>query len=176
MSQYKYSPLKSDSSIRLITFDPSSTPDNSLLTIQLSEAQLSETGSFEALSYTWGDLSDKVPIKIGDQTLMITLNLKSFLKHLKANEATKDQASTYWADQICINQDDIPERNCQVALMAAIYSKSCRTLVWLGEQSPLEAAALELLQDIDMLGFTRDHPVHLALPRVVEVIEARIGE
>jgi hypothetical protein len=89
MSQYKYSPLKGDSSIRLIKFDSSSTPDSPLLSIQLTAVQLRETGSFEALSYTWGDLSNKVPIKIGDRMLMITPNLNSFLMRLKADEAAR---------------------------------------------------------------------------------------
>lgn len=175
MSCYKYSPLKGDSSIRLIAFDSSSATDG-LLSIHLTEAQLHETGGFEALSYTWGDLSNMVPIKVGNGILMITPNLNSFLKRLLAEESGKDHAATYWADQICINQEDIPERNSQVALMASIYRESCRTLVWLGEASPGETAALELLRDIDALGFTRKHPIHLALPAAVEMIEARTGE
>jgi hypothetical protein len=37
-----------------------------------------------------------------------------------------------WVDAICINQDDIEERNRQVKLMAFIYSRALAVLVWLG--------------------------------------------
>jgi hypothetical protein len=37
-----------------------------------------------------------------------------------------------WADQICINQNDLPERSLQVSLMNAIYKGAKHILVWLG--------------------------------------------
>ena len=41
-----------------------------------------------------------------------------------------------WIDQICINQDDVHERNEQVALMHRIYSKAENVVIWLGEEGP----------------------------------------
>ncbi|GAB1311265.1 Heterokaryon incompatibility protein-domain-containing protein [Madurella fahalii] len=173
MSRYQYSPLESDSSIRLIRFGPSLTVEGDPLSIQLIETHLYDNDGFEALSYTWGNMSDKVPIKVGNQILMITPNLNNFLKRLHEDEFEKDHAAAYWADQICINQEDIPERNSQVALMASIYRESRRTLVWLGEAGDSETAALDLIRNIDRLGITRNDPLHLALPSIVETIEAR---
>jgi hypothetical protein len=45
-----------------------------------------------------------------------------------------------WVDAICINQDDLEERNRQVSLMAFIYSRAQAVLVWLGRPvfHPLE--------------------------------------
>lgn len=38
-----------------------------------------------------------------------------------------------WVDALCINQDDIPERNHQVTQMALIYSNARQVISWLGE-------------------------------------------
>jgi hypothetical protein len=40
-----------------------------------------------------------------------------------------------WIDAISINQDDIPEKNNQVALMSEIFHKAERVLIWLGNIS-----------------------------------------
>lgn len=37
-----------------------------------------------------------------------------------------------WIDSLCINQNDIAERNAQVALMATIYSTATSVVAWLG--------------------------------------------
>ncbi len=37
-----------------------------------------------------------------------------------------------WADAVCMNQNDIPENNTQVLLMAKVYSMAAKVLVWLG--------------------------------------------
>lgn len=38
-----------------------------------------------------------------------------------------------WADAICINQQDIYERNSQVLLMRHIYEGAEQVLIWLGK-------------------------------------------
>ncbi|KAK3367737.1 heterokaryon incompatibility protein-domain-containing protein [Podospora didyma] len=185
MNVYQYSQLQSDSNIRLIRFDSSLTPNGSdLLSIELIEARLSDVsgGGFEALSYTWGNPTENertsIKVKPGDQILTITPNLHSFLRRLREDDCTNGCSKTYWADQICINQKDVPERNSQVAMMASIYRASRRTLVWLGEAGAGDgdSAALELLRGIDLLGCTRADPLRQVLPKVVETIEARLGD
>ncbi len=42
-------------------------------------------------------------------------------------------ARLLWADQICINQDDIEERNHQIEFMREIYANARRTLIWIGD-------------------------------------------
>jgi hypothetical protein len=37
-----------------------------------------------------------------------------------------------WADALCINQDDLEERNQQVSLMGFIFGRAQTVLVWLG--------------------------------------------
>lgn len=38
-----------------------------------------------------------------------------------------------WVDAICINQDDIQERDSQVSIMGQIYKGCSRVFVWLGQ-------------------------------------------
>jgi len=50
-------------------------------------------------------------------------------------------------DSVCIDQSSIAERNHQVALMADIYRKCKRCLIWLG-QTGLEADYLDSLSEL----------------------------
>lgn len=61
-----------------------------------------------------------------------------------------------WIDAICINQQDLEERNQQVSIMADIYTKSVATWVWLGEYDEFSRAALTLLQKINNLSTEKD--------------------
>lgn len=49
-----------------------------------------------------------------------------------------------WVDAICINQEDVPERNHQVALMSRIYSQSKTTLIWIGDKDATSWPAIAL--------------------------------
>lgn len=40
-----------------------------------------------------------------------------------------------WADAVCINQQDIPERNRQLGIMSKIYRKAFRVIAYLGDES-----------------------------------------
>jgi hypothetical protein len=59
-----------------------------------------------------------------------------------------DQGRTIWVDAICINQQDIPEKNQQVSQMQDIYVGSTQVVVWLGEEGDAKLA-LELLQQFE---------------------------
>jgi hypothetical protein len=175
METYQYTPLRSGSSIRLMGFDVSQHSNNESLGIELFEAPLDGSVQFKALSYTWGSPNDTSHVNIGSQTLQVTSNLRAFLRELQAKDLESGQVHTYWADQICINQADIQERNHQVAMMADIYRMSCTTLVWLGHADSTEEPALLLLKAIENLGFTKGTSLSLALPQVSQVIQASLS-
>ncbi|KAH6991940.1 heterokaryon incompatibility protein-domain-containing protein [Fusarium venenatum] len=50
-----------------------------------------------------------------------------------------------WIDAICISQDDIPERNSQVAMMSQIYGSAQSVLAWLGEVDDTTQLACNVL-------------------------------
>ncbi|PPJ56525.1 hypothetical protein CBER1_03888 [Cercospora berteroae] len=94
--------------------------------------------TYEALSYSWGgafddeDLADGT-IVISGHTVPIGGNLYNALRRLRY----PDRARRLWIDALCINQDDIPERNGQVQSMETIYSHCSKVLVWLGEDTEI---------------------------------------
>ncbi|EXK24046.1 hypothetical protein FOMG_19208 [Fusarium oxysporum f. sp. melonis 26406] len=51
----------------------------------------------------------------------------------------------FWIDAICINQDDIQERNSQVAMMSQIYGSAQGVLAWLGEVDDTTQVACSFL-------------------------------
>jgi hypothetical protein len=145
------------------------------MTIKLVEISLGDNIPFHALSYTWGDPKNSVAVHLGEYVLSVTVHLDRFLRRLRDKVADAEETQTtqyYWVDQICINQQDIPERNRQVALMAEIYQKSQRTLIWLGElESDTTPSAINLLLELDQLGCTRDTSICTVLQSAGSIVE-----
>jgi Heterokaryon incompatibility protein (HET) len=50
-----------------------------------------------------------------------------------------------WADAICINQEDISERNAQVRLMGDIYSNASKVATYVGEAPKEDVHVVEAL-------------------------------
>lgn len=56
-----------------------------------------------------------------------------------------------WIDAICVDQDNIEERNAQVARMRWIFQEARRVTVWLGEEDQFTEDALALIEHISSL-------------------------
>jgi len=112
---------------------------------ELIESELDKALGFEALSYVWGDAKIRQKIECVEGEFSITANLYQALHHLRQ----PNSARLIWADAICINQDDIEERNQQVQLMRGIYSRASRVVVWLGLEDGEDVnAAITLMKTI----------------------------
>lgn len=85
--------------------------------------------------------------------------LPEFARRFTPEPSTHSTASGYlWIDALCINQDDIQERSCQVSIMREIYIRASRVIVWLeGDHSEL-LTALSLLNTA-WVNYCRDRPV-----------------
>lgn len=95
------------------------------------EVQDTNTPLYTALSYTWGNAPPAVPIQCEGQVFHITENLDGALRVLR-----KEDESVYvWADAVCINQNDVEEKNNQVPLMREIYEYADTVSVWIGEDT-----------------------------------------
>lgn len=129
-SIYSYEPLESPDTIRVLELLPGR--DSDRIQCELRRTTRSEAPQYEALSYAWGDLSEKTEISCGGSKLEIQKNLYDFLKRLRDPVESK----IYWADAICINQTDLAEVGHQVRQMASIYSGAERVIVWLGREDP----------------------------------------
>ncbi|KAJ8518211.1 hypothetical protein ONZ45_g4685 [Pleurotus djamor] len=127
-----YSRLPSSRSTRILTFAP--TPpyarDEAVYCSMSIIPSIDDPEPYYALSYVWGDATTKQHDLICNGRLMkITYNLWMALKAIRA----KAPSVRLWVDAICINQEDVPEKNKQVAMMGSIYSGADRVIVWVGE-------------------------------------------
>jgi hypothetical protein len=84
--------------------------------------------TYEALSYVWGDRADPREISCNGVSVKVTRNLFDALVTFRFLTASR----WLWVDAICINQEDLEERNFQVACMGSIYRKAAQVLIWLG--------------------------------------------
>ncbi|ETN41491.1 uncharacterized protein HMPREF1541_03427 [Cyphellophora europaea CBS 101466] len=85
---------------------------------------------FYALSYEWGPAQPTYPITIDGQYFEIRENLKRFLDRIASGD--RDFVRPLWIDAICIDQENVAERNEQVKIMGNIYSAASLVLTWIG--------------------------------------------
>ncbi|OAF99362.1 HET-domain-containing protein [Paraphaeosphaeria sporulosa] len=86
---------------------------------------------YTALSYTWGDPIFDAQFHFANGTsIQITSSLASALTHLRS----QTDSIFLWIDQICINQEDVQEKQKQIPLMGLIYSHATSTVIWLGDE------------------------------------------
>jgi hypothetical protein len=77
----------------------------------------------------WGELGKpNADIFLNGQPYCVRENLFLALKNLRQTTT----ARALWIDALCINQQDINERNHQVNQMGTIYSQAQRVVAWLG--------------------------------------------
>lgn len=81
-----------------------------------------------ALRYTWRTEKQHVIVCNG-KSIRVQENLYELLQELRRQQAGNQR---YWIDAICINQQDVEERNQQILLMPAIYTAASRVISWLG--------------------------------------------
>ena len=103
---------------------------------------------YEALSYVWGGIPGPKTIELRDQHIPVTSNLESALRHLR----DRDHHRILWIDALCINQDDLQERNHQVRQMRTIYESASRVVAWLG---PADAEVID-----HIFRFASDETLH----------------
>jgi hypothetical protein len=85
--------------------------------------------SYQALSYAWGQFKGyNSRIVCSGTQLNITDTLYDGL--IQIRDAQK--IVTLWADQVCINMEDLSERSHQIVMMRRIFGDADMVLVWLG--------------------------------------------
>jgi hypothetical protein len=158
-----YHPLDpSKDEIRLLELLPNRSvrPPEKGPTIQcvLRHASLGEA-EYTALSYVWGDPTQKTAITVQYEwpdvygnlskeivSVLVTVNLASALLHLRYSR----KPLVLWIDAICINQVDVAEKSSQIMKMADIYERARNTVVWLG---PAADDSDKVMKDLWYLGF-----------------------
>lgn len=123
-----YKPLASNH-IRIIILKPADDP-NADLQFSFHQASLDDLeDDYEAISYCWGKDGQKCTLYTESlATFTVTENLGLALKRFRLKTDTR----RLWADAVCINQNDIKEKETQIPLMVNIFRGARRVLAWLG--------------------------------------------
>lgn len=141
-SSSQYEPLSQHRDCtRLVRIEAAKRDDDAII-CTLFEVAFGDRPKFDALSYMWGDGPASCNIVLNGATFSVRQNLWDALRYLRTH--TPD--TSYWIDAICINQDDIPERNRQVRIMHHIYFRAQTVVVWLGKRYAEYEATLPDLQ------------------------------
>jgi hypothetical protein len=156
-----YHPLHAGKQIRLIELEPGSSQSPLYLRFRHMDLERHH-GKYEALSYAWGVKGPKSDIWLYNQLLEITKNLEQALRSLRLSHQTR----YLWCDAICINQDDIEERQHQVSIMSHIYSQATSVIVWLGPES----------QNCELPQIARGNPEFSAACAIVNQNQAHVDE
>ncbi|KAF2681084.1 hypothetical protein K458DRAFT_310422 [Lentithecium fluviatile CBS 122367] len=81
--------------------------------------------------------------------IKVTSNLKDALRMLASSITSQSPSPTYyWIDALCMDQQNILERNAQVAKMAEIFKKAQNVIVWLGKEDEYTMDALTTIEKV----------------------------
>jgi hypothetical protein len=123
---FQYQPLNHNtSSIRLLGILPNTSPEGY---IQCTLKNATVNAEYTCLSYVWGPPNKGCVILVNGQQYRVRRNLFDFLEVSRVRHTEK----LLWIDALCIDQDNVVERNHQVQQMGDIYSNAKHVLAWLG--------------------------------------------
>ncbi|KAF4636126.1 hypothetical protein G7Y89_g1963 [Cudoniella acicularis] len=145
---FRYTPLKDAANdIRLLHLYSGN--EGGVIECQLRVCSLSPLSPlnpewrYQALSYTWGNAAATHPILMNGKTFLVSNTLASALKRLRfpkvsedivsENQDTVHQFRILWIDAICIDQQNVSEKNVQVQKMKQIYQLASSVVIWLGD-------------------------------------------
>lgn len=139
--RYRYKELTGCHGIRLLKLSRASHLAD--VKLDLIHSSLTDAPAYEAISYTWANQTKNRKIEVHGFTLGVTPNVFQIIQ----SQASHSKTKFLWIDSICINQDDSEEKSKQVRLMANIYRRASRVVVWLGN-SQYAYLAFDLLKEL----------------------------
>jgi tetratricopeptide (TPR) repeat protein len=137
---FKYQPLKSTRSTRVINLYPSRYKSATLV-CELSEVELDDNNppSYGAISYACESQTPNKRIFCHGKKFLVTENVEGILRQFRQPE----KMSYLWIDAISISQTSTEERDQQILIMEDIYRLADVVAVWLGPSKELTAAAFK---------------------------------
>jgi hypothetical protein len=123
--------------------------------LSLHPYRIDEAPDYHALSYTWGNpLPPLAPgAEVYDETVKCVLTYEDVESNVSITRnlfdalcalAERSINGPLWIDAVCINQDNMNERQEQVTMMGQIYASAHEVIVWLGLASNLDKDAIIL--------------------------------
>jgi Heterokaryon incompatibility protein (HET) len=110
-NSFKYGEQLHGRDIRLIKLE--TVGEDEQIRCSLATAQLDCGPEYNALSYTWGDTTQRRQILCDGALCTVTKSLYQALAHIRLKYA----ATPLWADALCVNQKDDAEKTRQVRMM-----------------------------------------------------------
>ena len=123
-----YWPLQPDS-IRILKLLPGHLGAD--VRCELSIRSLDDPAEYESLCYALGSSEYTSRIYVNGQSIRVNSNLISALDDLRYI----DRPRFLWVDALCINPENVDERNIQVPLVASILLRASGVCIWLGKNS-----------------------------------------
>ncbi|KAM7191508.1 Heterokaryon incompatibility protein (HET) domain containing protein [Rhypophila sp. PSN 637] len=126
------------------------------------------TPRYTAVSYTWGDGEASEIIYLNNRQFRVRVNLWSCLHYV--GQHAKSIGVRLWVDAICIDQNNMAERNVQVRRMDETYKQAAHVSVWLGlpsipdhiripdQRKPIKTADIEEFEWCDHLEDLANRP------------------
>ena len=103
-------------------------------------------GDFSCLSYTWGNPSDTKSITVDGHEVTVGANLEAALRCLRT-QGEFQGGLLLWADALCINQDDLDEKDKVVRNMHHIYRVARNVTAWLGASDERSGDMVQTVRD-----------------------------
>lgn len=128
LQNYLYQPLPSQC-IRILDLHPG--PADAPLVCDIVVQYLGGK-PYQALSYVWGNPTPVALVKYMDEANEGVLGVGASLAKAMAAFRLPDTKRRIWVDALCINQEDVDERQSQVRMMGAVFGQAEQVLCWLG--------------------------------------------
>ncbi|KAF1847634.1 HET-domain-containing protein [Cucurbitaria berberidis CBS 394.84] len=134
--------------IRLLNLYSSENSDAGILCELITPTEDEKSSyPYEALSWCWGTApkTDYIRIQRNRKTYAkyVSHNLVAALKALRH----PDRSRYIWVDMVCIDQENLNEKNHQVEMMDIIYGNAERVCIWLGEANDSSRTALRFIKN-----------------------------
>ena len=144
--EYRYQRIPDENVVRILTLGPGRWDDR--LVGSLDFVDLEEDPEYEAISYTWGDPLRCREMLLDGKVFPLTQSLSDALRTVRL----VDRPRKLWADQICINQRQPKERSQQVTLMNAVYKKTQKVLIFIGnDKDKIAEKAFDVVVQLDQI-------------------------
>jgi Heterokaryon incompatibility protein (HET) len=158
---FDYKPINGD--IRLVTLEHGVRKD--AVRCKMFDVELSTKPTYLALSYEWGRIGESSMIWIDEGLCKVCSSLFNALVHIrKPNEDL-----VLWVDALCINQQNLGERNHQVELMGKIFLQATEVVIWLGLARDDSDLAMKQFKEISQ-SITLGKPVGRPMMRAEAIL------
>lgn len=134
---------------------------------------------YVALSYAWGTSNETEWIKLNGRDHPIKSSLAAALRRLRDYLSLRARGSDsmitvdaenfrLWADALCLNQNDLEEKQHQVPRMGTVFSRADDVYIWLQENLPeIDDAILALMRSASAIDASMDRKA--ALDKLAEL-------